>query len=161
VAQLHSTRIANLAAAGAVVLMLAISLSLANRYEDPAGDFSLATQTHGDSLWRTRRGNIVGIKLLGDDPAVCGVALVGVHWSTTGGYTYLHRDIPLLMLHTSAQLAELTPTFNAILGRPNLPDRLGPFVRGECWPTACVFRRPGGCAPLPASAESARADADN
>jgi len=160
VAQLRSTRIANLAAAGAVVAMLAISLSLANRYDDPARDFTLAVQS-GDSLWRVRRGGILGTKVLGEDPSVCGVALVGVHWSTTGGYTYLHRDIPLLAVHSSSQLQPLTPYFNAILGRPDLPDQLGPFVRGECWPTACVFHRPGGCAPLPASAASALAGADN
>jgi len=161
VAQLRSARIANLAAAGAVVLMLVISLALANRYEDRARDFGMPGPAHAESLWRVRRGNIVGTKLLGEDPGVCGVALVGLHWSTTGGYTYLHRDIPLLALHSSAQLEPLTPYFNAILGRPDLPDPFGPFVRGECWPTACVFRRPGGCVPLPASAESARAGADN
>jgi phosphatidylinositol glycan class B len=161
VAQLRSTRIANLAATGAVASILAISLSLANRYDDPARDFTAAVPTHVDSLWRVRRGSILGTKVLGEDPSVCGVALVGVHWSITGGYTYLHRDIPLLMLHNSSQLEPLAPYFNAILGRPDLPDPFGPFVRGECWPTACVFRRPGGCAPLPASAESAIAGADN
>ena len=159
--RVQQARTANLAAAGAVAVVLAMSLSLANRYNDPGSHFGFGTARHIDSLWRERRGTIVGMKLLGEDPNVCGVGLVGVHWSTTGGYTYLHRDIPLIMIKSSSQLTQLAPFANALLGRPDLPNPLGPYVRGECWATACLFQRPGGCEPLPASLDAARAGPDN
>ena len=165
VARIEQARTANLAAVGAIVLVLAMSLSLANRYDDPGSHFGFGpvsgTAVHVDSLWRERRGTIVGTKLLGEDPSVCGVALVGVHWSQTGGYAYLHRDIPLLVVKNRATLEQLTPYANAILGRPDLPDPLGPYVRGECWNTACLFHRPGGCEPLPSSLDGMRAGPDN
>ena len=161
VARVEQARTANLAAIGAVVIVLAMSLSLANRYDDPGDHFGFGVAKHVDSLWRERRGTLVGTKVLGEDPSVCGVALVGVHWSNTGGYAYLHRDIPLLVVKSRSMLEQLTPFANAILGRPDLPDPLGPYVRGECWNTACLFYRPGGCDPLPASLDSARAGPDN
>jgi len=37
---------------------------------------------------------------------------------------------------------------NMLLARPDLPPVLGPFVRGECWNTVCIFKRPGTCAPM-------------
>lgn len=161
VARVRQPRTANLAAAGAVAVLLAMSLSLANRYDDPGGHFGFGVARHVYSFWRERRGTMVGTERLGEDPRVCGVGLVGVHWSQTGGYTYLHRDIPLLMIKTSGKLSQLTPFVNAILGRPDLPDPLGPYVRGECWESACLYQRPGGCEPLPPALDAARAGPDN
>ncbi|MBV8763124.1 MAG: hypothetical protein JO257_37910 [Deltaproteobacteria bacterium] len=164
VARIEQVRTANLAAAGAIAIVLAMSLQLANRYDDPGIHFGFVpanVKLRVDSLWRERRGTLVGTLVLGEDPTVCGVALVGVHWSNTGGYAYLHRDIPLLVVKNRATLEQLTPFANAILGRPDLPDPLGPYVRGECWNTACLFHRPGGCEPLPPALDVARAGPDN
>ncbi len=99
--------------------------------------------------WRAGRGGLLGMRKIGEAPDTCGVGLVRVYLFQTGGYTYLHRDVPILQLSTPAELSEGEPHVNALLASPRLPRVLGPFKRVECWVDACVYRRDGGCQPLP------------
>jgi hypothetical protein len=158
--RVRDARHANLAAAGALAFVLALSLSLANRFDDPLADFGLGPKGHPISLWTSHRGLLAATRAVGEDPDVCGVALAGLHWSQTGGYTYLHRDVPLLDAMDPARLPPLAPFANALIARSDLPPQIGPYVRTQCWPLACVYRRAGGCAPLTAAAEAARAGRD-
>jgi hypothetical protein len=85
---------------------------------------------------------------LSRDPGVCGVGLRG-YWFTSGGYTWLHRDVPIVMV-TTATDARLSPAFNVLVITDSLPAHPAAFHLDRCFGTACIFRRPGGCAPDPA-----------
>lgn len=41
---------------------------------------------------------------LSTDSSLCGVGLYRVHWSETGGYTHLHRDVPIVIIAHESQL---------------------------------------------------------
>jgi len=143
-----TTRTANLAAAGALALMFTLSISLANRYEDPGLVFALGPKGHTVNMWTERTNFLRATRQVGEDKDLCGLGLAALHWGQTGGYAYLHRDVPLLELLQPPAVATATPYVNMLLGRPDLPAQLGPYVRGDCWNTVCIYKRPGGCSPL-------------
>ena len=82
---------------------------------------------------------------LRDREDVCGVGLPETHWFFTGGYTYLHRDVPIVI---PIYQTELLPfAYNYALASPGtLPDGLV-FSSVRCWEgvNICVYRRDGPC----------------
>jgi hypothetical protein len=157
--RVKQARTANLAAAGTLVAMLALSLSLANRYEDPGLVFALGPKGHTNLLWTERAGFLRASLRIADEKDVCGIVLVALHWGQTGGYTYMHQDAPLLEALSPTRFQELIPYANVAMMRPDLPAQMGPFTQLVCWNTACVYRRPGGCKPIDGTAASAVAGA--
>lgn len=97
---------------------------------------------------------------------VCGVGLWGVAWPETGGYTYLHHNVPIYLstrfmpwfaYHPDpmavfvgrwASLHDASPAFNYIVAGYELPAGSG-YEQVQCWPGTCIFKRPGGCTALP------------
>jgi hypothetical protein len=76
---------------------------------------------------------------------LCGLAMAGAAPIWTGGYSYLHRDVPIVWIEPIDDSAT-----NYVLARADLPlpDRYAVVERiGE----AQLARRPGACAPPPAS----------
>jgi hypothetical protein len=161
VARRRDARTANLAAAGALVIALATSLTRANHYMDPGDVFQLGAGAvgHPVELWTERSGYLLADRWISEQHDVCGVALVALHWSQTGGYTYLHQDVPLLEVLSSRRLEQITPYVNVLLARPDMAPQMGPFSRLVCWNTACVYRRSGSCAPIDAIAAPSLAGA--
>jgi phosphatidylinositol glycan class B len=155
-----TARTANLAAAGAIVAVFALSMSLANRYDDPGLVFGLGKQGNVVSLWTERTNYLRATREVGADPELCGLGLAALHWVQSGGYTYLHRDVPWLELLQPDEVATATPQVNVLLARPDLPDTLGPYVRGKCWNTVCIYKRPGGCAAMTPQTEKLLAGRD-
>lgn len=148
----RNEKVARLAAACALVIAFTTSISLANRYDDPGLIFSLGKKGHVLSLWTERTNFLRATLEVGEDPDLCGLGLAALHWGQTGGYAYLHRDVPFLELLHPEDVGEAAATVNVLLVRPDL-DLPPPYVRGDCWNTVCIFKRPGGCAPLtPATA---------
>ncbi len=81
----------------------------------------------------------------------CGVALIGRHWTSTGGYTYLRRDVPFYAIDDTDRLIDAWPGFDTALVSPEYTDLLRGFRVERCWgEDVCVARRPGGCGPTPA-----------
>lgn len=83
---------------------------------------------------------------------VCGVMLYRKPWMGTGGYTYLHHDVPLYWLpNTVAEddFASLTPAANYIVAGAPLAQQgsYSPYTVERCWSETCLYRRPGECAP--------------
>jgi hypothetical protein len=86
----------------------------------------------------------------------CGLALIGQHWTSTGGYTYLRRDVPIYVIDDTDGLIAAWPGFDAALVSPEYTGLLRGFRIERCWETVCVARRPGGCGPTPAPTLNAR-----
>ena len=91
------------------------------------------------------------------DAKACGLAVVSTDGSAQGGYSYLHRPLPLYMLDIKASaklLARTAPAFNRVLLAQAREDRLpAEYTRQFCGPTwpdgrqVCLYARPGGCIP--------------
>lgn len=143
-----SSRTGTLVVVAGIVAWFAASAVGASAFH--ASKTQLANVWHEEQdHWIRRRGGLLGMRQLGEDRDVCGVGLAGVGWGDTGGYTYLHRDIPLFPFPNQELLWHHLPHFNGLLMQPGKPERIGPFVQQTCWEDACIYRRPGGCEPLP------------
>jgi hypothetical protein len=75
----------------------------------------------------------------------CGLALVGQHWASTGGYAHLHRNVPIYPIGDGAGLVAAWPGFDAALVSPEYAGMLRGFRVERCWEGVCLARRPGGC----------------
>jgi hypothetical protein len=90
---------------------------------------------------------------------MCGLGLLGVHWTWTRGYTGLHRPVPITEFVTSADFTDHASSVNWLLANADListtemkalleRDDIPKFVIARCWPTVCVMHREGACAPM-------------
>ena len=100
-------------------------------------------------VWSRYSGNLVAFQELSRDARVCGVALVGeeVDPVISGGYTYLHRNIPIFFFPAAGgpRMRRLTPSFNAIVtARPLQHTGL---ELTKCWSGTCLYQREGSCTP--------------
>jgi hypothetical protein len=90
---------------------------------------------------------------------MCGLGLLGVHWSGTRGYTGLHRPVPITEFVSSADFSDhassvnwllvntdltSTPEIKALLERDDIPK----FAIARCWRQVCVLHREGACTPM-------------
>jgi len=98
------------------------------------------------SMWSFREGAIRAYEAMSADADVCGVASVGWGWAWTGGYTYLHRNVPIFEIGDGTSFRRYTASFNAMLG-PNQGRAIGPYVQQRCWQWLCLYKRTGGCEP--------------
>jgi hypothetical protein len=96
-------------------------------------------------FWRESSGKLRANKMVSYDESVCGLAIQRESWPFAGGYTYLHRNIPIYLLPDIANSEPFATHFNAILA-PDLPAPPSGFTLWQCWPGACVYRRAGDCA---------------
>jgi hypothetical protein len=76
-------------------------------------------------------------------PGVCGIGMgPGPDaWVPYGGYTHLHRDVPLFWPQDQAAFGREQAGFNVLLSARSEPG----FERLTCFGTACVARRRGDC----------------
>ena len=96
--------------------------------------------------WSHFSGTAIAFKRLSQDSTLCGVGVHHVPWVETAGYTYLHRDVPILLLPTSTSLSESSASINAIVNYGPLEDVPVGFESQGCWKSVCVYERPGSCA---------------
>src|SRR5436190_2272178 len=87
-------------------------------------------------------------------PAFCGLGLygeTGLDWARYGGYTYLHRPVPMYWPEDAAELAATAPAFDTLLYTAAPPAALG-YETTACFGKTCVARRQGRCVarPMPA-----------
>jgi hypothetical protein len=105
--------------------------------------------------WFEARDLIKAAFKLAHEPDLCGVLFYNDDWATTGGYAYLHRDVPIYALADDQETAQQsTDAFNAIvLSRESLDDFMQQFELEECSgeedDAVCIMRREGTCTPLP------------
>lgn len=142
---------------GAILLWAAMSLAL----------------SFGERMriyWTSFNQGISAVSMVGRQPQACGVALYGLPFSGTGGYTYLHRPIPIYQFDThllslspgrvAAELNRSSPAFNFLIASADVAANVPPGYRKvNCWsqpkgiseqlPAAnralCAYERAGGC----------------
>ncbi len=127
--------------------------------------------------WSNEAPALSAAILAGQDPKLCGMATYGMRYWQSGGYTFLHRDVPIYPLSAHdeitippidrASLALISSGFDAILttpiGTPDIPTsyrlvtcRIPPRALSDAAEQAgraiCLYRRSGGCDPVVASA---------
>jgi GPI mannosyltransferase 3 len=140
-------RKASLAVVGFIALWFTISMSGASAFHASKTQLAFHYGEEQDH-WFRRRGGLLGMRALGEEPAICGVGLAGIGWGDTGGYTYLHRKIPIFPFPNQDVLWKFVPHFNAMLVQPGKAETLGPFQRQQCWEDACIYVRDGACVEL-------------
>jgi GPI mannosyltransferase 3 len=135
-AQLSTRRARASIVAGALIFVVITSVSLASVYP----------------RWKKARENSLAFEELSRSPALCGVAIVGdsYSWADYGGYTYLHRSVPIYLVPNKDQIEKLSQSFNTLVISERLSEPAGDFVPAKCWGPVCLYTRPGTCSPGPA-----------
>ena len=100
--------------------------------------------THCADWYRTRWGD-GAFDRLSREPGVCGVGIYRAMWWASGGYTHLHRNVPIIPAESAAQLAQDAPSINALIAPAASPDLPSGFVQSQCWQGVCLYERPGTC----------------
>lgn len=84
---------------------------------------------------------------LRNESSLCGVGMYKAIWWESGGYTHLHRDVPIIQVNSVAQLAQDVPVFNALIAPHGTAGIPSGFNERQCWKGVCLFERPGVCTP--------------
>ena len=87
---------------------------------------------------------------LNREASLCGVGIYDRIWWESGGYTHLHRDVPIVPAETATELIQDVPFFNALIAPLNSPGVPAQFKQLQCWKGVCLLERPGTCS-APAS----------
>lgn len=133
---------------------------------------------HGEMRFRWSEGSpaLSAAAIAGRDPKLCGLATYDLRYWQSGGWTFLHRDVPIYPVTArdelgyppmdAATFARITPAFDAVLTTPagvaavprgyakvtcRVPGGVAPLAerRGRA---VCLYRRAGGCDPRVAEA---------
>jgi hypothetical protein len=92
-------------------------------------------------------GALVAMDHAGRDAEICGVgiALDEISWWKPGGYSHLHRDIPIVPVMNRADLLSKSPAINALIASASSSEAPEAFVKSDCWHGVCLYRRAGAC----------------
>jgi GPI mannosyltransferase 3 len=113
---------------------------------------AMGTVSWGDTyrpLW-TRFGNhVLAFEEVGRDAEACGIALVGLGWVHTPGYSGIGRNVPIYEVKPQTDATRLYAAANYVLGNGKLPPPPAPYMRWREYtrPVEYLYRRPGGCTP--------------
>ncbi len=102
----------------------------------------------------TRHGNhVLAFEEVGRQPDACGIALVGIRWWQTPGYSGIGRDIPIYEISSEDEAARIFAAANYVLQATKATPPPAPYYRWREYtrPVQYLYRRPGGCVPDPAS----------
>jgi GPI mannosyltransferase 3 len=94
---------------------------------------------------------LAAVSFVAHGAALCGLGLYGLNgedWANYGGYTYLHRSVPVYWPKDKTELAEFAAAFDTLVYTKSLPKDLG-FTMEQCFGSVCVARRSGGCTTVP------------
>ncbi|MBX5481138.1 MAG: mannosyltransferase [Myxococcaceae bacterium] len=130
---------------GALAFLFA-SASGALRYDfrDMAPLAENADKKEPMNVWTFRRGELEVMRLAGMQPDLCGLGIFVLGWGDTGGYTWLHRDVPFLEFRPEHP-PERVLYANYAIGPRSLGESWGPYSVVRCEYDACLLKRPGGC----------------
>lgn len=121
---------------------------------------SIVSALNGTNRWSwvTHSAELRAFQSLRTDPTACGVGIYARHWSETGGYSYVHRRLPLYLLDGAGarqRLHQAQPAYNLIMApRRAAQDLPSAYRPDRCFRTprdrmedSCLYRRPGRCTP--------------
>lgn len=95
--------------------------------------------------WHKAAGDLRAFSRLSNDSQACGLAVVGIHWWDTGGYTYLDRPIPIFIFSDNSDARPFTATFNRIVVPQSAEAPLVNYSPVDCEEGVCTYRRAGTC----------------
>jgi hypothetical protein len=135
---------------GALMAYRASSLTLADLgWRLPTDD---GTATDDPESRRPARGYMDAVNRLlaraGHERTLCSLALAGISPRWTGGYTYLHRDVPLFPIATGAFERGALAGANYVIAEGAAPHRPG-ITRVASEGDASLYRRDTPCGPPP------------
>ncbi len=96
--------------------------------------------------WTQDRGVLVSMLQLSREDNICGVGLVGVHWSLSGGYTYLHKAVPIVPLDDESDAERSRQIVNVLITSGTMATPVADFRLQQCNSGTCIYRRDGWCA---------------
>jgi len=129
-----------------MVVTLSTSFILGRSYR---GDYQFPAGVGAEDMnWTQFSGNLEALEKLSQDGEACGLGFLKVSWAESGGYSYLHRNVPLFERMKSTDAVSRRSAFNYILSATTLPVELKDYQRVECWHEVCLYKRPGPCLPL-------------
>jgi phosphatidylinositol glycan class B len=96
--------------------------------------------------WQNDSGALIAFNHLRKSKDLCGVAVYDVNIFDTGGYTHLHRNVPILLTNDRS-LEKDMPSINAIVAPRKQLDTPEGFANAGCWNGVCLYQRPGTCIP--------------
>lgn len=137
-----------IAIAVCALIWTSVSAGLASRFHvtpDREMTLSLLLDTPESTDWTLRAGNLRAFQHLSTDRTLCGVGLDDLPWWETGGYAYLHRDVPVFLLEDHGDPSKLAPAFNYLLTRRKVISLPKSYAFQKCWGDTCAFKRPGAC----------------
>ena len=84
-------------------------------------------------------------------PALCGLGHNRKDRYISGGYTFLHRRVPIIQVNDGDEDGPRKfAAANVLIEDTARPAHLpSSFSRQKCFDTFCVFARPGSCVALP------------
>jgi GPI mannosyltransferase 3 len=97
-------------------------------------------------FWRERTGILRAFNSLSHDDHLCGLAMEQHNWAYSGGYSHLHRQVPIFLILDIASHQPQPEIYNEIIVEKPLADIPGGFQLSQCWPGACLYHRTGSCA---------------
>jgi hypothetical protein len=118
-----------------------------------SADFNLrSTGKTGESTnWQFHRGGLKLFRQLSTRPELCGVGLLNFDWAqwSSGGYTYLHRDVPMVRLNNTTQLRDRSHAYDVVVAEGWEPERtsIADFELERCVDEFCLLSRSGTCEP--------------
>jgi phosphatidylinositol glycan class B len=119
--------------------------------------FTAFTVWTGDTLAQLRQrasDNLSAMSFAAHSSTLCGLGLYGLggkDWVWYGGYTHLHRRVPMYWPKDETQLAHAARAFDTLVYTAPLPAKLD-FTTQKCFGRVCVAHRPGTCEAQPMSA---------
>ena len=98
------------------------------------------------TLRQLAHDSLVGAQFAGRLPQLCGIGLYGLDghdWAWYGGYSYLHRPVPMYWPKDAAELRGTVRGFDTLLYREAAPPPELGFTTERCFGRICLARRPG------------------
>jgi GPI mannosyltransferase 3 len=112
------------------------------------------TMWNGDAMAGLRQraaDNLSATAFVAHGPSLCGLGLygdAGRDWAQSGGYSHLHRAVPMYWPKDEAELRATAAGFDRLVYTATPPAELG-FEAVRCFGRVCVAQRPGSCAAVP------------
>jgi hypothetical protein len=133
-----------LAPLSAVVLTGAFAFNLIHLQYIDMGQYR-GTDRAALSVWKNEEEPTLLLADVGAEPDVCGLTVLGARAAFTGGYTYLHRDVPLIYENRLCSTATANYVITPVeTGKAELP---GSYVLERQRGSWGIFRRAGVCQP--------------
>ena len=101
--------------------------------------------------WTKSAAGLQALASLRMSAPLCGLGLISsVPWYFSGGYTYLHRNIPIYPIQSREDPGGTSDAFDVAIAEKDAPLQALGFRLERCYSdTVCVFRRSGTCVDRP------------